>query len=800
MELYKLLAKDNTNQNKNQFLLDHTKMVINFGMAIGDLIYKGEDKDFFLKKLGISLILHDIGKINDCFQNAMLKKGKNIKIDEEGLETIKGVKHNVLSWAYSISRLKGLGTNKNSTKKYSCITSSILWHHNCYGFENYNSVEIIKSLKDTEIKLMDDFYEYFLEYMKETYNISYSEEDFRIEYDFDNMNLRILSEEKLYDKIQIKWLETNLEQIYENDSHLQLIRAILIFSDRLISSGNCDLDKIFNNDIEYITNYFKANSKPSYVEDVNFFDFDYDKGRLMSQFELLNEAMENNHTSIKACAGFGKTLLGLMWFFREKRRLLWVVPINIIAQGTYLSIINELSKMNLSNKLNVGLYYNNTIIHKNCETNSLSDFDILVTNIDSVVKRTTINSEANLLLNMYTSHIIFDEYHQFKMSEPLFSSFIRLMRIRSRHTFSKTLLLSATANNFDCLWGHNIVNYINDTKILYGNTKIKIIANNYNSIDDFIIEDGDNFVINYTVSEAQKCFTENEHNGVKLLHSLFTDEDRFNITKNILDEHGSDSKNEKEKRKTVIGTNIIGTGLNISCRVLYDFIISPETTIQRGCGRCGRFGEYEQIEYHICTLHKKKNNIIENNYSQSLHNKWVNLLNTFNEKIITKNKLYEIYENFLNNNKEEINKYYITLFNLSSNSITDIKYRTNILKQKDNKRHLGNGFGYRGENNSIFVTAKNNDNEWCDPISVDDFILDKESEYGDNSNELRQMIKHNPDRFVYPTNDVLKYKYKINPNTVTKNDLYFIAKNEESPIPLFGFYYSNKLGLVYKNT
>ena len=53
MERYKLLAKDNANQNKNKFLLDHTKMVINFGMAIGNLIYKGEDKNFFLKKLGI---------------------------------------------------------------------------------------------------------------------------------------------------------------------------------------------------------------------------------------------------------------------------------------------------------------------------------------------------------------------------------------------------------------------------------------------------------------------------------------------------------------------------------------------------------------------------------------------------------------------------------------------------------------------------------------------------------------------------------------------------------------------------
>ena len=173
MELYKLLAKDNTNQSKNKFLLDHTKMVINFGMAIGNLIYKGEDKDFFLKKLGISLILHDIGKINDSFQKAMLKKGNNIKIDEEGLEDIKYVKHNVLSWAYSISRLKGLGTNKNNSKKYSCITSSILWHHNCYMFENPNSVEIINSLKNTEIKLMDEFYLYFLEYMYKTYNISY---------------------------------------------------------------------------------------------------------------------------------------------------------------------------------------------------------------------------------------------------------------------------------------------------------------------------------------------------------------------------------------------------------------------------------------------------------------------------------------------------------------------------------------------------------------------------------------------------------------------------------------------------
>ena len=792
-KLYTLLAKEDSNQTNNKFLLEHTKMVINFGMAYGNLIYNGQDKDSFLKKLALSLVLHDIGKINDSFQKAMSKKGNNTKIDEEGLEDIKYIKHNVVSWAYSISRLKGL-----DKKKYSCITSSILWHHNCYMPDKDNSFDILSSLKEDEINLMDEFYMYFLDYLDKTYGISYSEREFQIEKNFDEMISRSLSEEKLYDDIQIEWLKTNLEKIYENDAHLQLIRSILIFSDRLISSGKCDLDKILNNDVQYITDYYTTMSKSSDVGDVDLHKFGYDSDRLMSQFELLRKVNEYNHTSIKACAGFGKTLLGLMWFLQEKKRFLWVVPINTIAEGTYLSIIDELSKMNLNNKIKVGLYYNNRIIDKNCEVNNLNKFDILVTNIDSIVKRTTVNSEANLLLNMYISHIVFDEYHKFKMSEPLFSAFIRLMRIRGRHTPSKTLLLSATASNFDCLWGHNIVNYIKDTKILYGDTKVEFYSQNYNDINDFTVKDGDNFIINYTVSEAQKTFINNRYKGTILYHSLFSDKDSYRIINDTLLKHGPNSKDKKEERGMVIGTSIIGTGLNISCRNLYDFIVSPETTIQRGCGRCSRYGEYDKIEYHICTLNKKKNNVIENNYSEKLHDKWVNLMDSYNGKIITKNDLYEMYEKFLEDNKIDINLYYIDLFNKSSKSLTEIKYKANISKQKNDKKHLGSGFGYRGENNSIFVTAKNKNNEWCNPIAVDEFILDKESEYGDSSYELRDMIKHNPDRFVYPSNNVLKYKYKINPNTFTKNDLYYIAKNEQSPIPLFGFYYDNELGLTYK--
>ena len=69
-------------------------------------------------------------------------------------------------------------------------------------------------------------------------------------------------------------------------------------------------------------------------------------------------------------------------------KIIWVVPRNVIADGTYDSIIKELQKLKQTD-VKVTLYRSGEIIKSNynADEDSLEDADILVTNIDSILNR-----------------------------------------------------------------------------------------------------------------------------------------------------------------------------------------------------------------------------------------------------------------------------------------------------------------------------------------------------------------------------------------------------------------------------
>ena len=53
---------------------------------------------------------------------------------------------------------------------------------------------------------------------------------------------------------------------------------------------------------------------------------------------------------------------------------------------------------------------------------------------------------------MYSTCIIFDEYHEFVSDAPIFAGFIKQMRIRNNMINGKTLLLSATPVKLENMW------------------------------------------------------------------------------------------------------------------------------------------------------------------------------------------------------------------------------------------------------------------------------------------------------------------------------------------------------------
>ena len=98
-----------------------------------------------------------------------------------------------------------------------------------------------------------------------------------------------------------------------------------------------------------------------------------------------------------------------------------------------------------------------------------------------------------------------------------------------------------------------------------------------------------------------------EDKGNDIVHSRYTEEDRMIKERKLITRYGKRA-NVSEKG-IVFGTNVIGVGLDISCQNMYDFFITPEDTVQRGCGRTGRFNEKDYngvVNYTICILKDKR--------------------------------------------------------------------------------------------------------------------------------------------------------------------------------------------------
>lgn len=800
MNINEILAKS-CEECENKYLINHTKMVVNYGLFLGNKLFNEhkknilyDEKESFLKELAIALAIHDLGKCTDAFQKSL----KKIKFTDDGSEESNSklvYNHNVLSWAYAISRLN-LGT-----PYYSPITSSILYHHVVYtSNDNELSSNILLSLSNDEISRFDEFYKFILSYIQEVHNFEYGDE-FAIHDDISKCSTKSISSETLFDS------NGNISQNSILDSSKRaLMRACVILADRTVSSGNYDFEKIINNDYNYFESLYKEITECNSVfGKVNIFECGYDNNRLKSQVDIINEINNSdvNHSIISASAGFGKTLMGIIWFITNNKKLTWVLPRNVIADGTYRSVIEELGKIGILDNVKVALFRSGEIIKSNCnlDEDDINKCDILITNIDSILNRNIKNNMSNQLVNIYSSNMIFDEFHEFLGKEPLFPSFIRLMQTRAFYTKSNTILLSATPMKLDFCGineNENLIKYYG-ADIFNGDMNVNIKVLHLDSVDDLVIEDKDAFIITNTVQQSQDIYSSNG-DGSTLLHARFTDDDRSRVEDSVYISHGK--KSDISKRNLIVGTNLIGTGLDISAKSIYDFVLSPESTIQRCCGRGGRYGEKEynnEINYYVCVLNENSKGVIKlinQTFSKSLHNNWISLLESLDGKTVTKSELYDMYYSFYEKNKIEVNELYNDFYLTGNEYLPLMKPKKSSKKTKESDtKIISNSLSFRGSSNNVFVTAIDDEtNDWCEPIVIDKVLF----EYGDENKFTlkRKEAILNSGKFNYPSKKSLERGFNIKFNSdfnIEKCERF--AFSSISPLPLFTFKYNSKLGL-----
>ena len=790
----KIFAK--SKENGKIKLVEHSIAVINVSVYLFNQIikkeinfneFRKENISKFYQELILTAALHDIGKCSGKFQ----EKLNNFNLTEDGNYIPKSKKkasnfipHNVSGWAYL---------------EYYCenipdiVKNNILYHHTINPA--IGKMTVLDMVSDDDMKNSkdnyDDFYNYIIQYCNKIFKINFKA---TIKDSYNNID-------KMTDSVSLyRQIKSNSHLFFtmmDDASKFLIIRSIIVFADRFVSENYDKISLICDNNEDFFRKEILNKviySHKGWNDNVNELKDDkgnllYDTVRLKEQNSLLNDIEKYSNNIVSASAGFGKTLVGLRWILRNKKKVMWVVPRNVIADGTYQSICNERNKMGYTeDNLSIGLLIAGQWVKGNI------DSDIIVTNIDNFLSMMIKNCMVDNLIKEIGCNIIFDEYHEFLSDQELFAGFIELVYARCKFTNSKTLLLSATPLRFDKTYfndGEMNVHFLK-AKAYNGEMKVKVNFFDLDNINHLLSTVRDSFIICNTVKQSQRLFKLIGGKDDILIHSRFPSVRRNEIEEEIYHCHGKGSC--VNNRNNIIGTNIIGVGLDISAKTIYDFVVTPENTIQRGCGRGGRFNEKEynnEIIYNVCNLINDKGNrmLINSQTNNNLHNKWLKILKSFDGLTITKDKLYELYYDFYDENKKEIVQLWNHFLDESSRKLMNLRPYKTFTKQKENiKNRLSDKQSYRGIGNSVFVTVQNADGTYSEAIIIDRNYICKE--------EFSLKSLKNKKKYFERCIRLKDNKYKAkNTLLVDKEEMFRQALDGDTPLLLEFSTYDDVYGL-----
>lgn len=746
-------------KSTGQSLEDHSVLVSKFAEEIARQTIQ-DINDELLLVIKVSALLHDVGKCTEFFQKKLI----NGVIEEEIeglLPNNKKFRHNEISWAFLSRYLNGL--NKDTLEK---ILNVVYWHHGISNqFGKYRDSEIEKDITESEIKAMIEFSSSIINKFITNHNISFEEKD--------------------YNPKKTPMFYVVGDDCYEKNSENLLIRACIISADRLASK----YDNAADDEIKSLVSDYNI---VNYNVDVKNHTF-YGGERFSKQVSIVESTQKT--TQINAPAGFGKTLLGMLWAIKRNRRVIWVCPTNVISESVYKTILEEL-KLFGDNDISVELFYSSEVKKSTHRTNGFES-NIIVTNIDNYLTPSINNSVASRLYTIINSDVIFDEFHELIGKETaLFSCFVNIMTTRHRLTKSNTLLLSATPTNMCSLWDslgaktlilpekHKHFKAPHDVKFSF-----KTIEENIT-----VSEDSSTLVVMNAIKTSQ--LNKDKNYSDLLLHSDFVKEDRENNFSKLYANYGKTSARTTNK-KNVIGTPIIQASLDISFNKLYESVLSPETTLQR-IGRCNRWGDYLSPEVYSAMFdNKSETRMRDILYTNNLSNTWFAHLKQYSGQKLSINDFYVIYNQFQATHEKTLVREFREMLAKSLDCLSEI-YPIIFFSKSKSKNITAGGNKLRSNGNSVFVIAPyyDNPNKFTDAFSVtirktfaEDFNENK-STFKKIQNTWELLRNNNDSRFDF--NEMINSKKYLSQEVVQIN-----AKRIETPYVRFDKVYHPDFGLIY---
>jgi CRISPR-associated endonuclease/helicase Cas3 len=773
-----------------------------------------------LNTLFNSGIYHDLGKLDQNFQNYLnekINKSEELESFDVQISTEKSKfsyeqypRHQELSWAL----MKIFDYNKCKAFHQNLLEYIIYWHH-AKTFRSFNN-----QLQFAESKLILENKELDLPVLIKNVNdyLTSIEKLIINKTSFQLMTTNnLIFDQDLLDKTQPipEFQKANMFSKQSSDDKISffknclnhLLRSILISADRIISK----LSK------EELNGYIEDNTLKSLIL-INFEDLENEDLKIGIEQMIINFSKDssnnvrnqlqettasqlaniNDIAILSGPAGVGKTKIMLQWCLNKKG----VKKVYIIAPKTSIcfSLYEELKKQYLpNNKIQLITGDLKLQSHNMTETNLIDDekeifnCDIIITTIDQILMMMLGHKKIDVFLDVMSSTLIFDEFHEFLEQSAILMLFVQIICIKKMFDSKNCLLVSATPNHFLVKELLNIKSNQNIVKIDSFNEKqykIKLIDFDDKNAAELDYEMYDKqepgtILIFNTAQKAQYSAIKANRSGEKDLivyHSKLLSQDKKNNFNQIKQEFGKYST----IRNSVLHVGpILQASIDISTHTMKTEISNIDNIYQR-MGRLNRWGYLENASYYIfipksISEKSSKNESIKmllcrnDNFHSTLA--WINFLRKrfISEKQYTLKDLYALYDEFFNsiNEKEITLKAYqddfaqikVSATKIFSQGFEPVQY-PNFIKQNNKQKSLAK-VSLRGS--SIYTVMLNlnydkNGNEiLTEPLNLKDNLLTKTKDiyFGFEYDKSEQLLEENREQIKkwYHTSSIVKQLY-----------------------------------------
>lgn len=741
-----LLAK-----STGETLVEHSKTVARFSERLYNLSTKRSNENVALAVRAAAL-LHDIGKCTAWFQDVVLTSNRESSKRGGAIN----YRHNEVGWAF-LSKYLNLDDDV-----LELVLDAVYWHHGITNeLAGYHDEAVLSELIKTDIKAMSSF---LVEVLGKDAILNEAREDAR--FAPLHFNKEDFKKPKAYQKL--------------------LVRSCIISGDRMASAVPVGVDDDSINAIIGGATYRSGSMKVTIST--------YDGPRFDKQLAI---AKQDGQTKlVKAPAGYGKTVIGLLWGGLKGNRIIWVCPRNMVAESVYDSILKDMRAMGMN--ASAELYLSGEVIKSHGTGKEGFTADIIVTNIDSFLFPSIKNSVAERQFLINSCDVVFDEFHELVNENAMFAAFVNTMRCRHRECSGRTLMLSATPMDMTHLWD----SHEDKTVILPSpTTHYPAVHDKPYAIrvaDKRVIKGGANLVISNAIATAQEL--KSTLPTEMLVHSEFSKERKANIFDDIITEFGKQSPRHSNKRN-VSSTHVLQAAVDASFFNLIESVLSPEATLQR-IGRCNRFGDNPSRSsvdflFDNSSSERMVRSIL---YDDQLSKLWFEMLKTTNGKDVTLDEFYALYNRYYAEYGDRVRNWINKKWDQSVKQLQSVYPYQHSGSMLDTERKVINADSNRLRSNGdqiFFIVRKSDGSGWSDPMTHtirEGFEQDFKEDGKTQGNILRAMKEiTNAGDVRYDYADILK---SIDKKGRTKRPWSKLSKMSNTPYIRFDEVYDEEYGMI----